>query len=129
MDRRGVRFVECGADDSSENPRRGEPRSHLVVSDASDLFEEWPLEGLEKAVQSFADPEERERWRLFSRELELTRPDAQALVEQPSAVALMRAVMGLDEARSRAALFWTVLALARMRRADAYHDWLEGSGG
>jgi hypothetical protein len=75
------------------------------------------------------DPEEHERWRLFSRELDLARPDAQALVEQPSAISLLRAVMAFDEPRARAALFWTVLALARMHRGDAYRDWLESGGG
>jgi hypothetical protein len=99
------------------------------MSGPSDPFEDWPLEGLERALDALEDPEERERWRLFSRELDLGRPDAQALVEQTSAISLMRAVMGFEESRARAALFWTVLALARMHRGDAFHDWLETGGG
>jgi len=99
------------------------------VSGPSDPFEEWPLEGLEKALRAFESPQERERWKLFSRELDLARPDAQALVAQPNAISLMRAVMAFEEPRARAALFWTVLALARMHRGDAYQDWLEGGGG
>ena len=99
------------------------------MSGPSDPFEEWPLEGLEKALRAFESPQERERWKLFSRELDLARPDAQALVAQPNAISLMRAVMAFEEPRARAALFWTVLALARMHRGDAYQDWLEGGGG
>jgi hypothetical protein len=96
-----------------------------------DPFEEFTPEGLDEALGTIADEDDRERVRLLVEEFGRAKLDADAIIAQRTFRDAWRAIGALeDEARVRSVLLVMVAAVNRFMRNDAgYAAWKEGRAG